>query len=66
MLENDSNKHDKNIISNKYSVENLIPFSDCNINDANIMKMISKLERIVKTLEDEVLILKKKACNKIN
>lgn len=70
MLENDSNKQAKNITSrkNKYSADNLVPFADCNVNydDNDIREMIIKLEKIVKTLEREVLNLKQRARNKIN
>lgn len=68
MLENDSNRHAKDIFSAKEcSAESLIPFLDCNIkNEEDIRIMILKLERIVKTLEDEVISLKQKVRNKIN
>jgi len=69
MLENDSNKQAKNITSkkNKYANQNLMPFSDYNIsNDNDIREMITKLEKIVITLELEVLNLKQRARNKIN
>jgi len=69
MLENDSNKQAKNITSkkNKYANQNLMPLSDYNVsNDNDIREMITKLEKIVKTLEREVLNLKQRARNKIN
>lgn len=69
MLENNSNKYAKNILikKNKYSAENLIQFLDYNTNNkADIKKLISKLNKIVKTLEIEVLNLKQKESNNIN
>jgi len=68
MLENDSNKQAKEYNKkNKYANQNLIPFSDYNISNENdIREMITKQEKIVKTLEREVLNLKQTARNKIN
>ncbi len=68
MLENDSNKRAENAVrKKKYSNESIISVSDCNLtNIDDVTKMISKLEKIVKALEDEVCNLKQNIRKKIN
>lgn len=68
MLKNDSNKRAENAVrTKKYSNESIISVSDCNLtNIDDVTKMISKLEKIVKALEDEVCNLKQNMRKKIN
>lgn len=67
MLENDSNKHaEKKVRTKKYSAEGIISVSGCNITSSDVTKIISKLEKIVNALEDEVVNLKQHIRKKIN
>lgn len=68
MLENDSNKNtEKTIRTKEYSAEGILSVSGCNITNRNdVTKIISKLEKIVNALEDEVVNLKQHIRKKIN
>ena len=68
MLKNDSNKRAENAVrTKKYSNESIISVSDRNLTTINdVTKIISKLEKIVKALEDEVCNLKQNMRKKIN
>ena len=68
MLKNDSNKRIENAVrTKKYSNESIISVSDRNLTTINdVTKIISKLEKIVKALEDEVCNLKQNMRKKIN
>lgn len=68
MLKNDLNKRIENAVrTKKYSNESIRSVSDRNLTTINdVTTMISKLEKIVKDLEDEVCNLKQNMHKKIN
>lgn len=68
MLKNDSNKRAENAVrTKKYSNESIRSVSDRNLTTINdVTTIISKLEKIVKALEDEVCNLKQNMRKKIN
>ena len=68
MLENDSNIHaEKTVRTKKYSAQCIISVSGCNIiNSDDVTKIISKLEKIVNALEDELVSLRQHIRKKIN
>lgn len=57
----------KQLEQKEYSGEGILSVSGCNITNRNdVTKIISKLEKIVNALEDEVVNLKQHISKKIN